>query len=160
MYWSLQDEVRQDYLQEIANRDGYVMAACNWWGMSRDDVVALVATFATHLSNIDILPDRLTQGMTNALLLMKLMRVRSYSIYCMIVLSTFIPQWMHWSSLCSSERVVTRREVRNVLVCTPQHACKVLVCFSFGCLLSWPLSLSGLSTFLREQEKVSLFEPN
>eukprot|EP00117_Sycon_ciliatum_P036882 scpid29561/ scgid1398/ len=68
------DEVQQGYLQQVANRYGYVMAACTWWGMSRDDVVPLVLTLASNVSKMNILPDRLTQGVTNALLLMKLMK--------------------------------------------------------------------------------------
>jgi hypothetical protein len=71
-----QDEVESTYLQEIANTSGYVMAACDWWGMTQYDVPAIVEMLALDLSNLVILPDRLTQGMINALLLMRLMKGR------------------------------------------------------------------------------------
>ena len=70
-----QQEVENGYLQEIANRNGYVMTACDWWGMSKYDVPVIVEMMAADISDFVIIPDRLTQGMVNALLLMRLLKV-------------------------------------------------------------------------------------
>ena len=63
-------------LDKQANKYGYVLFACDWWGMSGDDVVPLLIMVANDLSNFRILPDRLHQGMLNALSLTRLMKVR------------------------------------------------------------------------------------
>ena len=65
----------EGYLQEQANRYGYVMAACDWWGMSSEDVPAVVAMTAGDLSDFAIIPERLTQGVLNALVLMRILKV-------------------------------------------------------------------------------------
>ena len=51
------------------------MIACDWWGMSKYDVASVVEMLITDVSDFVIVPDRLTQGMINALLLMRLMKV-------------------------------------------------------------------------------------
>lgn len=70
-----QSEVETGYLQEVADRYGYVMFACNWWGMDSSDVPLIVETIILNISNFRIVPDRLHQGMLNALSLMRLMKV-------------------------------------------------------------------------------------
>lgn len=64
------------YMQEIADHHGYVVVACDWWGMADYDVAAIVAMMATDLGDFVMVPDRLTQGMVNALALMRLMKVQ------------------------------------------------------------------------------------
>ena len=71
----VQKEVEDGYLQEIADTHGYVLVACDWWGMAEYDVPAIVVMMSTDLSDCVIVPDRLTQGMVNALTLMRLMKV-------------------------------------------------------------------------------------
>jgi hypothetical protein len=73
-----QSEVESGYLQEQADRYGYVMFACNWWGMDRSDVPLIVEMVALNLSNFRIVPDRLHQGMLNALSLMRLVKGSLY----------------------------------------------------------------------------------
>ena len=65
----------EGYLQEQANRYGYVMVASDWWGMSDQDVPAVVAMVAGDLSDFAMLPERLTQGILNALVLMRILKV-------------------------------------------------------------------------------------
>lgn len=72
----VQDEVEDGYLQEIADRHGYVLVACDWWGLADYDVAAIVTMMATDISDFVMVPDRLTQGMVNALTLMRLMKVQ------------------------------------------------------------------------------------
>ncbi|KAL5466810.1 hypothetical protein EMCRGX_G030960 [Ephydatia muelleri] len=69
-----QDEVMDGYLQEQANEHGYLLAACDWWGMAQEDLVAIVPMLSYNISNFRIIPDRLTQGVVNALLLMKMLK--------------------------------------------------------------------------------------
>ena len=38
----MQSEVESGYLQEQADRHGYVLFACNWWGMDNHDVPFIV----------------------------------------------------------------------------------------------------------------------
>lgn len=71
------------YLQEVADRYGYVMFACNWWGMDSSDVPLIVETIILNISNFRIVPDRLHQGMLNALSLMRLMKV--FVCTCVVV---------------------------------------------------------------------------
>ena len=70
-----QVEVEEDYLQSQADQYGYVLIACDWWGLAKEDLPAIVVEFVNTLSNSRIIPDRLTQGATNQLLLMRLMKV-------------------------------------------------------------------------------------
>ena len=51
------------------------MAACDWWGMSSEDVPAVVVMASGDLSDFGIIPERLTQGILNALLLMRILKV-------------------------------------------------------------------------------------
>ena len=68
----------EGYLQEQANRYGYILAACDWWGMSDEDVPAIVAMVTSDLSDFAMIPERLTQGVLNALVLMKILKVMKY----------------------------------------------------------------------------------
>lgn len=71
-----QSEVTVGYLQEQANRYGYVLAATDWWGLAQDDVPAVAVMIATNVSRFRIVPDRCHQGILNNLLLMRLLRSR------------------------------------------------------------------------------------
>jgi hypothetical protein len=73
-----QNEVETGYLQEQADRYGYVMFACNWWGMDSTDVPSIVEMISLNLSNFRIIPDRLHQGLLNALSLMRLVKGSLY----------------------------------------------------------------------------------
>ncbi len=70
-----QKEAESSYLEAQANEYGYILFACNWWGMDEDDIPALALMMGTDLSNFRIIPDRLTQSVVNAHLLMRLMKV-------------------------------------------------------------------------------------
>ncbi|KJE93000.1 hypothetical protein CAOG_03865 [Capsaspora owczarzaki ATCC 30864] len=67
-------EIEQGYLQDEANEHGYVMAATNWWGLCDEDEPYVIAMIAGNMSDFRFVPDRLKQGMTNALMLMKVMK--------------------------------------------------------------------------------------
>ena len=51
------------------------MAACDWWGMSSADLPAIIAMASDFLSDFAIIPERLSQGVLNALTLMRIMKV-------------------------------------------------------------------------------------
>ena len=70
-----QSEIESGYLQAQADKYGYVLFACNWWGMDSADKLAVLEMITLNLSNFRIVPDRLHQGMVNALLLMRLVKV-------------------------------------------------------------------------------------
>lgn len=70
-----QKEVESSYLEAQANKYGYILFACNWWGMDEDDVPAIAVMIGTDLADFRIIPDRLTQGMVNAHLMMRLAKV-------------------------------------------------------------------------------------
>lgn len=67
-----QSEVESGYLVEQANMYGYILLACDWWGMAEYDVPAVAAMIAEDLGDFRIIPDRLTQAMVNAHMLMRL----------------------------------------------------------------------------------------
>lgn len=69
-----QSEVETGYLQTQANSNGWVMCATDWWGLSQSDLPYVVAMVSANISNFKIVPDRSKQGITNALMLMKLMK--------------------------------------------------------------------------------------
>jgi len=68
-----QGEVKTGYLQEIANKNGYVLCATDWVGMSGKDTVAIALMLLRNLGEFRMIPDRLVQGVLNHLLLMKMM---------------------------------------------------------------------------------------
>jgi hypothetical protein len=68
-----QGEVESGYLQDQADRYGYILAATDWWGMSQWDAVNVTWMMLRDISDFPIIPDRSTQGMVNALLLMRMM---------------------------------------------------------------------------------------
>jgi len=70
-----QEEVETGYLTAQADSYGYILFACDWWGMAEYDVPAIVAVLNTDPSKFNIIPDRLTQAVVNAHLLMRLMKV-------------------------------------------------------------------------------------
>lgn len=67
-----QQEVDTGYLEDEANRYGYVLAAGDWDGLCKWDVPSLAVMLSTDLSSFAMVPDRSHQGMLNALLLMRL----------------------------------------------------------------------------------------
>ena len=70
-----QKEVTSGYLEAQANQYGYILFACDWWGMTEVDVPAIAEMLSFNISNFRIVPDRLTQGMVNAHMLMNLAQV-------------------------------------------------------------------------------------
>ena len=72
-------EVEEGYLSAQGNAYGYVLAATDWIGLSEYDAPTVAVMLATSFSNFAIVPDRLHQGMLNALVLMKLMTQSSFA---------------------------------------------------------------------------------
>ena len=70
-----QKEVESSYLEAQANAYGYILFASNWWGMDEDDVPAIALMLGNDLADFRIVPDRLTQGVINAHVLMRLLTV-------------------------------------------------------------------------------------
>ena len=44
-------EVEDGYLQEMANRNGWIVAGTNMWGLSRDDIPSIVYMIVFNMSN-------------------------------------------------------------------------------------------------------------
>ena len=63
------------YLKAQADARGYIMFACDWWGLSEYDIPAIVDAVNFVPSDFNIIPDRLMQGVVNAQVLMRLMKV-------------------------------------------------------------------------------------
>ncbi len=63
------------YLESQADAHGYILFASDWWGMAQYDVPAILYAINFAPDNFDIIPDRLTQGVVNAHILMRLMKV-------------------------------------------------------------------------------------
>ena len=80
-----QSEVESGYLEAEANEYGYILFACDWWGMSELDVPSIALMIGTDISHFSIIPDRLTQGMLNAHILMRLVKVTASRGYCIIL---------------------------------------------------------------------------
>ncbi|EGD80370.1 hypothetical protein PTSG_10625 [Salpingoeca rosetta] len=55
-------ELETGYLDDEANRYGYVLAATNWLGMCYEDEVPVASIIAEDLSNFPAVPDRSHQG--------------------------------------------------------------------------------------------------
>jgi len=68
-----QNEINNEYLEEIGNVYGYVTVATNWWGMDEFDEPEVTQMFATNITNCGIIPDRSQQGMLNFMILTRLM---------------------------------------------------------------------------------------
>jgi hypothetical protein len=66
-------EVDHDYLETQAEANGWVLCASTWIGLSSQDVPAAVDILITDLTKFMYVPDRTTQGMVNALGLMRMM---------------------------------------------------------------------------------------
>lgn len=64
-------EIDSDWMSETASRLGLVVVATDWWGMSRSDLSRLVSTLTTRFDDFDSTPERLHQGITNVLGLMR-----------------------------------------------------------------------------------------
>ncbi|ETO07440.1 hypothetical protein RFI_29954 [Reticulomyxa filosa] len=66
-------EIETTYLKQQSNQYGYIFAGVNWLGMCDEDVPFVSEMILTNLTNFPMVPDRLHQGMLNALYLMKLL---------------------------------------------------------------------------------------
>lgn len=64
---SSQEEVRTDYLGEVAERFGWVLFAVDWTGMKEDDFVAIASAVANDFSGFVTVPERLLQGQVEQL---------------------------------------------------------------------------------------------
>jgi len=65
------------------------MAACDWWGMSSEDKPAIVLMASDFLSDFAIIPERLSQGVLNALVLMRIMKVCRFCMMYFFKLQVF-----------------------------------------------------------------------
>lgn len=75
-------EVEENYLATFGEEHGYVLAATDWIGLSEYDeatVVVMIAGGGGGFSDFRIVPDRLHQGMLNALVLMKLITQSAFT---------------------------------------------------------------------------------
>jgi hypothetical protein len=62
----------EEALRQDANAQGWVLVASDWLGLAEADEPGVADMLATDLTNFAMVPDRCTQGMVNALLLMRL----------------------------------------------------------------------------------------
>lgn len=67
-------EIDSEWMTSTASELGLVVVATDWWGMSRDDLSRLAATLTTDFDAFGSTPERLHQGITNALGLMRSFR--------------------------------------------------------------------------------------
>ncbi|KAI3632523.1 hypothetical protein MIR68_009629 [Amoeboaphelidium protococcarum] len=72
-------EIQQMYLQRIANEQNYVLIATDWWGMQKQDLVTFVHLFLGNLGKLDAIPDRISQGVLNQLMLTRLFKQSNIS---------------------------------------------------------------------------------
>ena len=66
-------EVEEGYLAAQADAAGWVLAAADWIGLSEYDEPTVIVMLASNFSEFRIVPDRLHQGMLNALVLMHML---------------------------------------------------------------------------------------
>jgi len=71
-------EVEEGYLAFEGNENGYIYGATDWIGLSEYDEATVVVMLAESFNDFAIVPDRLHQGMLNALVLMKMMTQSSF----------------------------------------------------------------------------------
>ena len=74
-------EVEVNYLASFAQAHGYILGATDWIGLSEYDeatVIVMMAGGDGGFTDFRIVPDRLHQGMLNALVLMKLLTQSSF----------------------------------------------------------------------------------
>ena len=69
-----QREVQSGYLEDEANREGYVLIAVDWWGLDENDAIYVALMLGFDITRFKIVPDRCSQGVVNALLSMRLLR--------------------------------------------------------------------------------------
>ena len=62
-----QSEVESGYLGEMANRDGYVLLAVDWSGMSIRDLDAIMLMMVNEIDHFSIVPERTQQGIIEVL---------------------------------------------------------------------------------------------
>lgn len=67
-------EIDSPWMTDTAERLGLVVVATDWWGMSRDDLVRLVATLSSSFDEFETTPERLRQGIVNTLGAMRAFR--------------------------------------------------------------------------------------
>ncbi|MFH1532409.1 MAG: hypothetical protein ABIK09_16920 [Pseudomonadota bacterium] len=63
------DEIGSGWLEEFADRFGFVLAAVDWWGMSEEDVEPILDAIIYEPSDLMLFTDRLHQGMANQIAL-------------------------------------------------------------------------------------------
>jgi len=73
------EEVDEGYLDAEANEHGWILVASDWLGLSEYDEVAVALMLSSDISNFAMIPDRCTQGMLNALIVMRLMKDQFYN---------------------------------------------------------------------------------
>ena len=66
-------EVEEGYLASQADAAGWVLVATDWIGLSEYDEATAAVMLASNLTDFPIIPDRLHQGMLNALVLMHML---------------------------------------------------------------------------------------
>jgi hypothetical protein len=67
-------EIDSAWMIHTAEQLGLVVVATDWWGMSRSDLSRLAATLTTRFDDFGSTPERLHQGITNVLGLMRSFR--------------------------------------------------------------------------------------
>ena len=70
------------------------MTACDWWGMSSEDKPGVVVMMSYFLSDFAIIPERLSQGVLNALTLMRITKV--YRFFSVTMMYSFIASTSVW----------------------------------------------------------------
>jgi hypothetical protein len=72
-------EVEEGYLADEGTEYGYVYGATDWIGLSEYDEPTVIVMLAESFTDFAIVPDRLHQGMLNALVLMRMMTQSSFT---------------------------------------------------------------------------------
>ena len=68
------DEMDGGYLNELADRYGYVLFACDWTGMKSEDSDAITLMIASEIDEFRMIPERSQQGFVEFTLLASLMQ--------------------------------------------------------------------------------------
>jgi hypothetical protein len=68
------NEISDSYNDNLAEKNGYIIFATDWQGMSRYDLLSTLKSFVMRGSDLRMLPERLMQGYINKLVHFKLMK--------------------------------------------------------------------------------------
>ena len=68
-FFAGRDEIESGWLNELADRFGFVLVTVDWWGMSTDDVEPTLNAIIGEPSETLLFTDRLHQGMANQIAL-------------------------------------------------------------------------------------------